>query len=255
MNLYSECRGKGKPLLMIHGIMSDHTYFEKTAAFLENDYQVITYDRRGYGIDSNEIVTDYSLVSQAEDICDIIGCQKPVYVVGHSAGGLVALQFGIMHPELVHAMVLIEPALMFDEEANTKIREWNNQLNKYRDNKDIKGVMRLFADNIGSVKSTSTESSSIEQIKRSFKNVSNFVYGELNDIQICEFEYEKLKQLPFPVFIGITEFESIYSIAAEKSATALNWPVIRFSGSHSAPVDAPEPFAVQVANCFREEKT
>lgn len=46
-NLYYEVRGKGKPLLLIHGVVVDADLHQEAAGLLSRFYQVITYDRRG----------------------------------------------------------------------------------------------------------------------------------------------------------------------------------------------------------------
>ena len=72
MNLYSYSTGAGTPLLMIHGIISDGSFFDEAASFLADEYQVISYDRRGYGRSTGEKWTDFSVGAQAEDAARIL---------------------------------------------------------------------------------------------------------------------------------------------------------------------------------------
>jgi pimeloyl-ACP methyl ester carboxylesterase len=55
---------------------------------------------------------NYSIRMESEAIkltFDSLGIKEPVVLVGHSFGGLIALDFAITHPDYIHSLVLIEP--------------------------------------------------------------------------------------------------------------------------------------------------
>ena len=242
MKLYSRTSGKGKTLLMIHGIMCDHTYFDAVADLLNSDYKVITYDRRGYGLDAAEKPTEFSLASQAEDALEVISDEDSVFAVGHSAGSLVALKAALMSPEKISGMLLVEPGLMFNEDSARELRDWNEEMNEYASAKALKKAMQAFNERTGTG-GAPKQGTTAESMKRGFNNLTNFIYGELNDIQLCDFDIDDLRAISVPVIIGITEKESLFSRAAESSAKLLGWPVVRISGTHNAPSEKPEEFA------------
>jgi pimeloyl-ACP methyl ester carboxylesterase len=74
-------------------------------------YRLILYHRRGYR-DSGPVQAT-SIGQQAAD-CYALLRQLDVtraHVVGHSLGGVIAIQLALEHPEAVHSLVLMEPAL------------------------------------------------------------------------------------------------------------------------------------------------
>ncbi len=251
MKLHSRTTGSGDTLLMIHGIMCDHTYFDEVAGLLSDSCKVVTYDRRGYGIDVSEKPKDFSLALQAEDALELISGESAVYIVGHSAGSLVALKAALADPQKIKGMFLVEPGLMFDKASAEELKEWNDELNEYARTKALKKAMQAFSFRTGSFGVSKQGGKSAADMKRGFTNLTNFMYGELNDIQLCDFDKDELLALPFPVAIGITEKDSIFSRAARSSAEILGWPVVKVKGSHNAPSENPEEFAVTVKEVLR----
>jgi pimeloyl-ACP methyl ester carboxylesterase len=107
--------GAGEPVLLIHpSVTADGL----SAPLMEQpelaaSYQIITYRRRGYGATSvgAEPVTMADQAADAAAVLDHLGV-GPAHVVGHSFGGVVALQLAHDRPELVHSLALLEPPLM-----------------------------------------------------------------------------------------------------------------------------------------------
>ena len=57
--------GQGEDVLLIHGIISDKSFFEPLMEELKDHYHLIAYDRRGYGQNRFDPELDYSLTAQA----------------------------------------------------------------------------------------------------------------------------------------------------------------------------------------------
>lgn len=97
-------------LLLLHGNVSSSAFFEHLMAELCGDLRLIAPDFRGYGdsdraaIDATRGVADLSDDTAA--VLDALGVEGPVDVLGWSAGGNVALQLAIDHPERVRRVVL-----------------------------------------------------------------------------------------------------------------------------------------------------
>ena len=76
-------------------------------------YSLVRYHRRGFAACTKPDVAS-SIADQAQD-CEALlrhlGVQR-AHVVGHSYGGVIALQLAMQAPELVHTLVLEEPALL-----------------------------------------------------------------------------------------------------------------------------------------------
>ena len=98
----------GSPVVLIHGACVDADFWNDCAAHLSKHHRVFTYDRRGYG--RNEETDDHSIHIQAEDACRLIRLiGEPCFVVGHSAGSLIAMELALTHPELIRGIFLYEP--------------------------------------------------------------------------------------------------------------------------------------------------
>lgn len=110
-----EVRGSGEPVLLIHGshigasfvtLMSQHV--------LTDGYQLIRYHRRGFHGSSPPPPGRFSIADQAADARALLEYLKvgPAHVVGHSYGGVIALQLAVDAPEAVATLALFEAALL-----------------------------------------------------------------------------------------------------------------------------------------------
>jgi len=100
--------GKGAPLVLIHGYPLDHTIWEKVLPLLENDFDLLLPDLRGFGA-SAVSRTGYLLTDIAADIAallDSLGIEKAA-VAGHSMGGYVALAFAHAYPQRTLGLGLV----------------------------------------------------------------------------------------------------------------------------------------------------
>ena len=75
--------------------------------------RLVRYHRRGYA-GSSRVAAPFSIAQQAADCLALLrhlGIER-AHVVGHSSGGIVALRLALDVPEVVHSLVLLEPALL-----------------------------------------------------------------------------------------------------------------------------------------------
>ncbi|GAB4500036.1 MAG: alpha/beta fold hydrolase [Anaerolineales bacterium] len=101
-------RGKGMPLVLIHGYPLDHSIWNDITPLLENDYDLILPDLRGFG-ESAAIDSPYSISDIASDLAallDSLGVEQTA-LAGHSMGGYVALAFAKAFPDRVNGLALI----------------------------------------------------------------------------------------------------------------------------------------------------
>ena len=108
IELAYERRGRGTPLVLIHGYPLDHSIWTEVASQLENDFDLILPDVRGFG-ESTTVDAPYSLTDISSDLAallDSLGVGSTA-LAGHSMGGYVALAFAKLFPKRVSGLALI----------------------------------------------------------------------------------------------------------------------------------------------------
>jgi pimeloyl-ACP methyl ester carboxylesterase len=115
VELAYERRGKGKPLVLIHGYPLDHSIWEPVVPWLEKDFDLILPDLPGFG-GSEPLGGDCSMegyASVAAGLLDGLGIQK-AFVAGHSMGGYVALSFARAYPKRTLGLGLLASQAVAD---------------------------------------------------------------------------------------------------------------------------------------------
>lgn len=79
------------------------------AAFFRKNYQVITYDARGFG-QSSLPERPYRHDEDLHALLEHLGIAK-ANIVGFSMGGRIAMNFALSHPEKVRSLTLVDTAL------------------------------------------------------------------------------------------------------------------------------------------------
>jgi len=108
-------KGKGVPVVFVHGGYQDYLYWENQLGPFAEKYRAIAYSRRYNYPNTNKLQPNYSPLVDAEDLAALIKKLDlgKVHVVGSSLGGRVALFFAVKHPELVRSLVLQELPIQF----------------------------------------------------------------------------------------------------------------------------------------------
>jgi 3-oxoadipate enol-lactonase len=106
--------GEGQPpVVFVHGGLSSHHAFDPQLEHFVRTNRVLAADLRGHG-HSAAGETPSSIETMADDVaflCDSEGMVQAL-VVGHSMGGLVALDLARRYPQLTRALVLVESPIL-----------------------------------------------------------------------------------------------------------------------------------------------
>lgn len=108
-------QGKGTPLVLLHGFPLDHHIWDEVIPLLEDSFDLIIPDLRGFG-ESTTVNTPYTIDDLASDVAsllDHLGIEKSA-IAGHSMGGYVALAFARLYPERVSGLGLIATQALAD---------------------------------------------------------------------------------------------------------------------------------------------
>ena len=101
-------QGAGLPLLLLHGMWCDHHDFDAVVDDLSGEYRTIGPDLRGHG-GSGVPARSWTVNDLAGDmlqVLDFLGIDAAV-AVGHSLGGMAALQMALTAPSRLRGLVLL----------------------------------------------------------------------------------------------------------------------------------------------------
>jgi pimeloyl-ACP methyl ester carboxylesterase len=115
--------GKGEPVLLIHcGLIADAFVPLFGEQNLSLNHQLIHYHRYGYGgsTHSDRKVSIADQASHSLALLESLGIER-CHVIGHSYGGLIALQLALDAPEYVTSLAFLEPAFVLPGEMKPTI--------------------------------------------------------------------------------------------------------------------------------------
>jgi epoxide hydrolase 4 len=104
-------RGKGKPILFLHGFPQFWFLWRRQIADLGQDHAVYAADMRGYNLSSKP--EDPEAYRMRHLLTDIVGLVEelgaaPLTLVGHDWGGIVSWALALKHPDLLERLVIID---------------------------------------------------------------------------------------------------------------------------------------------------
>ena len=122
----------GKPtLILVHGGLDHARNWDWVARALRENFHVYAMDLRGHG---NSAWAPGALYSIAEHILDLSALADvindfPLYLVGHSLGGIIVLQYSGIYPDRARKVVAIEgmgppPSHRIYRPASERMRNW-----------------------------------------------------------------------------------------------------------------------------------
>src|SRR4026207_822680 len=107
--LYYEVQGAGRPVVLVHGGVRGGGVWDDQVPVLAKKYRVIRYDVRGFGR-SAEPVGPYLAADDLVALRDHLRIPRAT-LGGRSLGGRISIDFALLHPERVEALVLLAPGL------------------------------------------------------------------------------------------------------------------------------------------------
>lgn len=127
--LYYRDIGQGPPLIVLHGgPRFDHNYLLPDMDRLSDSFRLIYYDQRGRGKSARNVqpeeITIESEIKDLESLREYFQLESFV-VLGHSWGGLLAMEYALRHPHHVSHLILMNTApasrddcLLFERERD-----------------------------------------------------------------------------------------------------------------------------------------
>lgn len=108
---YLHFPGAGPRVLIVPGIVSPAILWSHVGRWLMSDHDCFVLDVRGRGLSESGPHLDYGLDACAEDVAAFIREIRigSTTLIGHSMGARIALRMATKAPELVRALVLVDP--------------------------------------------------------------------------------------------------------------------------------------------------
>jgi lipase len=112
--LFVSSFGSGRPILCLHGIEAHGIRFVGLAERLRATL-VLAPDLRGHGRSPME--GPWTIEQHMRDLVPILENLGPdAVLLGHSYGGLIAWELARIEPELISALILVDPAIAITSE-------------------------------------------------------------------------------------------------------------------------------------------
>lgn len=144
---YEETGGGDPCLVFLHGAACNRRFWAPQVQRFGSAHRVVAVDLRGHG-ESDAPTQPYTIRLFADDLawtCRELGIETPV-VIGHSLGGMIALDFASAHPDRVAAIVLIDSALLAGGNRTEVVRALVDRL---RGSDPDLAIQRYFAGLFG----------------------------------------------------------------------------------------------------------
>lgn len=118
LNVHYKKRGEGQPVfILLHGFGASLFSWREVIDPLAVYGTVIAYDRPAFGLTERPLqwqgqnpYTPEAQTALVIGLMDQLGVKKAI-LVGNSAGGTIAMQTALTHPERVQALILVSPAV------------------------------------------------------------------------------------------------------------------------------------------------
>jgi 3-oxoadipate enol-lactonase len=114
--------GEGRPLVLLHSLLSDRASFDAVVAPLGRAYRVIVPELPGFG---RSRAVDGGLAAVADRMAELVtevAGSAGAAVLGNGYGGFVALQMAIRHPGLAARLILADCGAAFSEAGREAFR-------------------------------------------------------------------------------------------------------------------------------------
>ncbi|EIJ41875.1 putative hydrolase or acyltransferase of alpha/beta superfamily [Beggiatoa alba B18LD] len=116
-------KGQGQPLVCLNGWGCWSYSWHQNIDALSEHFRVICFDGKGYGFSDKPLLQDRSGY-QVKEVIRVIEalCDEPVFLVGESLGGLIALAVAQERSDLVSQLCVIDAAIFPRQMPNLGMR-------------------------------------------------------------------------------------------------------------------------------------
>lgn len=131
IEIYCEIHGEGRPLVLVAGLASDSQSWLPIIGELAKNYKVVVFDNRGVGR-TKPMDAETSIAQMADDCIDLIKHLgfSDVILLGHSMGGMIALDCAVRYPEYISKLVLAATSSVNSARNTALFNDWVSYLDE-----------------------------------------------------------------------------------------------------------------------------
>ena len=232
-------------IVFVHGLTTDGIFFDACAERLGLLFDVVQYDRRGYGRSGDPSDSDFTPEAQPRDLMRVLALvESPKFVIAHSAGGIVALDCLARYQGCIDYLFAYEPPIgecLFDDpHPRLDLLEVRSHILE----NGIKGVPAKLIFGPRDNRSAAVKREDCSVVAR------NRRVGTGQDAAAL-IPYKPLfdRLTPSSLSIGIGELSRglLMESMGASLAQRVGCPLYHFPGSHNCPADLPDDFANMAA--------
>ncbi len=251
--IYYERAGQGETIVLIHDGLVHHVIWEEQFPVFYENYDVVRYDRRGYGRSPQPEKT-YSNIEDLHQLFHKLDIDKAI-VMGMSAGGGLAIDFTLAHPNRVASLVLVGSVVsgftytdhFFSRGGHLHPSTWNDPdaFRRYwytDDPYEIAPQNTAVKERVRQIIEANPHDADLSK-NRLILGPESPALGRLHEINV-----------PALIVVGEHDIPDVHAHAGAIEAGIPNARRIVISGAgHLVPLERPEAFNEQVLQFLKEE--
>lgn len=267
--LYYEVQGQGEPIIAVHGLIENTTYWKEIAGTLSGRYRFIAMDMRAHGrtvVDGEPKGYDEATMGQ-----DIIALADHLqldrfHLLTHSTGGFVAVRLAMRDSSRLASLILTDtgsstsllPVGTDPETIRVSNIKFSRQFEKYDWDQIIKGVRTVpgpfFRGIVESPRAEEILQSALEVISLGDRNIiAAFVRRFYTD---PDPKVEDLRAIVCPVLIIYGEKDDLFIESSKLMAREIpEAELIMYPGvGHMTALECPELLARDVTRFIDQHR-
>ncbi len=261
IELEYEIRGVEEPVVLVHaGLLAEWFQPLMQEQALTDRYRVVSYHRVGYA-GSTHMAGPVSIAQQAAHcraLMHFLGIER-AQVVGHSIGGMIALQLALDAPDRVHSLALLEPArpLVPGAVASEFARAVFGPTFAHYRSGDKAGAVETFLRGVcGPAYRSVLEQALPGAFEQAVAHADTFFAQELPAIEQWSFTREEARRIPQPALAVIgAKSPEVAPPSVERQELLLAWlpnvePFVLPEATHLLHVQNPRGMAEALAAFF-----
>ena len=243
----------GEPVLLIHGSIFADGFKPLLAQPALAGNRLIYYHRRGYGGSGSAAGRRYTIAHQAADaeaLLDHLGVPC-AHIVGHSYGGIIALQLVLQTPQRVHSLTLLEPPLFAAPGGEQAWAQFEPLLQQYAAG-DRVGALETFLGVVNGPAWREQVEAALgpDAMKQALAHSATFFEVEMQALRQWRFDQEIARRITAPAFCIAGDETTAFLQSSHE--TLVRWitgcmQLVIFDTTHLLQVSNPRPIAEGVA--------